>query len=174
MVERSKKMDRDQCGAVAWAIMIPNLNEFGVIPPGIHECTFDEIVERFTNNEHRRALFVGFLIYAEKYIDVFFQQGLVTAVLFGGSFITDKEKPKDIDVLLELTQAFGEHVVKQPETMDAFDQKVTGLKLQVKPWHPNAPKHLDLLPSFMKPREADRVARGMGDTDLKGILRCGL
>jgi hypothetical protein len=80
---------------------IPNLNEQGLLPPGIYDCSLEEIGERFgtfQSTDRRPRLY-------EK-LQVFLQQvrstNLVIAVIVDGSFVTSKAVPNDIDLILVL------------------------------------------------------------------------
>lgn len=76
--------------------MIPQFNEFGLLPEGIYWANIEEIRERYALNEHRRRLLSGF------------ERGLTSFRIAGchelyldGSFITPKEHPVDYDVCWE-------------------------------------------------------------------------
>jgi hypothetical protein len=78
---------------------IPNLNEQGLLPPGIYDCSLEEIGERFgtfQSTDHRPRLY-------EK-LQAFLQQvrsiNLANAVILNGSFVTGKADPNDIDLIL--------------------------------------------------------------------------
>jgi hypothetical protein len=80
---------------------IPNLNEQGLLPPGIYDCSLEETGERFgtfQSTDRRTRLY-------EK-LQVFLQQvrstNLVIAVIVDGSFVTSKSAPNDIDLILVL------------------------------------------------------------------------
>ena len=80
---------------------IPALNEEGLLPAGLHECTLEELrvlFGRFQGNDVRGRLFaqlaglMGELMRCE----------LVAAVVVDGSFVTAKPAPNDIDLLFAL------------------------------------------------------------------------
>ena len=79
----------------------PNLNEQGLLPPGIYDCSLEEIGEcfgTFQSTDRRPRLY-------EK-LQMFLQQvrstNLVIAVIVDGSFVTSKADPNDIDLILVL------------------------------------------------------------------------
>lgn len=80
---------------------IPNLNEHGFLPEGVHDCSEGEVEKRFGQFQHsdcRCRLFerlTEFLRQAKA-------SGLVKAVIIDGSFVTDKDEPNDIDVIVVL------------------------------------------------------------------------
>jgi predicted nucleotidyltransferase len=80
---------------------IPNLNKQGLLPPGIYDCSLEEIGERFgtfQSTDLRPRLY-------EK-LQAFLQQvrstNLVIVVIVNGSFVTGKANPNDIDLILML------------------------------------------------------------------------
>ena len=80
---------------------IPNLNEQGLLPPGIHNCSLEEIGERFgtfQSTDLRPLLY-------EK-LQAFHQQvrstNPVIAVIVNGSFVTGKANLNDIDSIIML------------------------------------------------------------------------
>lgn len=76
--------------------MIPEFNENGLLPPGIHLCTIEDIQLQFTYNIRRREIFDGLLrlISDLKAISS-------SAVYIDGSFVTAKQLPSDIDACWE-------------------------------------------------------------------------
>jgi predicted nucleotidyltransferase len=80
---------------------IPNFNEQGLLPPGIYDCSLEEIGERFgtfQSTDLRPRLY-------EK-LQAFLQQvrstNLVIVVIVNGSFVTGKADPNDIDLIIVL------------------------------------------------------------------------
>jgi hypothetical protein len=69
----------------------------GNLPPGVHEATWHEVVERYGYSVHRRALLDGLL-------DAFRILRAVgcTRVYLDGSFVTAKREPGDFDVCWEV------------------------------------------------------------------------
>jgi predicted nucleotidyltransferase len=80
---------------------IPDLDQEGLLPPGIHEVTVEEIHERFGRfrKSDRRASLFGKL---RDFLAEIRSTGLLAAVIVNGSFVTGKDEPSDIDVLLIL------------------------------------------------------------------------
>lgn len=73
--------------------MIPDFNESGLLPPGIHTAAWPEIVARFGGNGHRQALLRGL----RRALDTLRRAGCTTAYL-DGSFVTAKNAPADYDL----------------------------------------------------------------------------
>jgi hypothetical protein len=82
---------------------IPALNEHGVLPAGIHDCTLAEIEERFgqfQRSDRRCRLFAGLTAFLAEAGKVEF----ITAVIVDGSFVTDEHSPNDIDLIVVFQQ----------------------------------------------------------------------
>src|SRR5215475_11662445 len=85
---------------------IPDLNENGLLPEGVHDCTLDEIGERFVRfqtTDRRIQLFekLRALVEEER------QAGLAIELIIDGSFVTDKPEPGDIDLLIVLPSDYN-------------------------------------------------------------------
>ena len=69
---------------------------WGVLPPGIHDATMEEIERRFTTNDVRRYLFEGF---SRGVRDLC--RARCKIMFLDGSFVTEKERPGDFDACWE-------------------------------------------------------------------------
>jgi hypothetical protein len=76
--------------------MIPAFTEDGILPPGVHVATWDEIVARFGTNRHREKLLVGL----KAALDQLRLAGCRRAFL-DGSFVSNKARPGDYDLCYE-------------------------------------------------------------------------
>src|SRR5262249_50276325 len=72
--------------------MLPEFNQIGNLPAGIHLATWEEFVVRFGWNEHRRRLLRG-MRNALKAL----QFAGCRKVYIDGSFVSAKEAPTDYD-----------------------------------------------------------------------------
>ena len=78
--------------------MIPELDD-GVLPDGVHDCTPDEVEAvfgRFQKSDRRMVLtdrLKAYLTDAQR-------SGIVVAVLLDGSYVTAKDEPDDIDLIV--------------------------------------------------------------------------
>lgn len=92
---------------------IPDLNEDGFLPEGIHETSLEEVRElfgRFRTTDWRPALFAKlseFMIAARS-------AGLVAYVIVNGSFVTAKDEPADIDLILVVRPDHDFHADLKP------------------------------------------------------------
>jgi hypothetical protein len=80
---------------------IPEMEESGYLPEGVHEATLEEVRERFgrfQRTDRRPALFAKLSLFVAETR----ASGLVEAVIVDGSFVTAKDEPSDIDLILVL------------------------------------------------------------------------
>ena len=78
-------------------ILLPEFSESGYLPPGLHRADLVEVQQRFGSNDTRRAL----LRHLDNFLELVRSVGAQKLIL-DGSFVTAKENPADIDVILEL------------------------------------------------------------------------
>jgi hypothetical protein len=80
---------------------IPELLPNGILPEGIHECTLEEITARFGRfqaTDRRPSLNQGLI----RYLDELRQADIGKCLIVNGSFVTQADRPSDIDALLIL------------------------------------------------------------------------
>jgi uncharacterized protein DUF6932 len=77
---------------------LPQLNENGYLPSGIHDASLDDLSERFGYSSRRQELLANLV----RYLAELRQWPLAQAVLVDGSFVTDTAEPNDIDLVLVL------------------------------------------------------------------------
>jgi hypothetical protein len=94
---------------------IPDFNEHGLLPPGIYDCAFDELEDRFgrdqwvkdENPESARREYCSpqrsrLCTRLKQYLEELRQAGIDAEVLVDGSFVTDKPDPNDVDLIVVL------------------------------------------------------------------------
>ena len=75
--------------------MIPEFDDRGLLPPGVHETSgWGELQTRFANNSRRQWLWGNLLAFVSDHLATA-AQGLDLYVT--GSFLSDKPQPDDID-----------------------------------------------------------------------------
>lgn len=80
---------------------IPLLDGDGFLPEGVHDATIDEIREQFgtfQRTDRRQGLWRHF----EEFVADIRSTGLVQRIIINGSFVTAKDDPSDIDLILVL------------------------------------------------------------------------
>ena len=78
--------------------MIPAFRKSGLLPVGIHDATWDEVVNRLGFNEHRFKQ----LLIVRHVLNILITYGCTEACI-AGSFVTNKELPDDVDVCYDNT-----------------------------------------------------------------------
>jgi hypothetical protein len=99
--------------------VIPPFDEFGHLPVGGHECTWEELYARFRINEHREELCTRLAGVVELAKNCGFLK-----VLIGGSFPTAKDKPKDMDLAWITDFEVTKDTVK-PECIQLMEDRAT-------------------------------------------------
>lgn len=83
--------------------MIPEFDENGHLPPGIHEATFDEIIKRFSlpKSRTRRS--------RTKSLQAFYSfiRPYAKEIYIDGSYTTRKSAPNDVDIVVFLRDGFS-------------------------------------------------------------------
>lgn len=80
---------------------IPASTADGLLPEGVHDCTLEELRERFgifQGSDRRCRLFDQLSAYVSEVT----LSGLIAAIIVDGSFVTDKSDPNDVDLILVL------------------------------------------------------------------------
>ena len=83
---------------------IPALNQNGLLPRGVYDYTLAEMADFFAANAHRRRLFQNLVTCLKQEIRPLF----LHPILVDGSFVTDKDEPEDIDIVLDLKETSDE------------------------------------------------------------------
>lgn len=80
--------------------MIPDLID-GVLPEGVHECTMDEVEARFGafQRTDRRVRLTERL---RAFLEEARRSGIAEAVILDGSYVSRRQEPGDIDLILVL------------------------------------------------------------------------
>ncbi|MFV1967118.1 MAG: hypothetical protein ACC628_16950 [Pirellulaceae bacterium] len=76
--------------------MIPEFDEHGYLPPGIHRCSVEELVARFGSGSPERQVETQELL---EFIDWARRAGN-RRIIVNGSFATARPAPNDIDIVM--------------------------------------------------------------------------
>jgi hypothetical protein len=96
--------------------MIPDFNDDGYLPPGVHHATLEEITARFGQEpEIRRAQAesLGWLLELAKRVGV-------RRLVVDGSYVTEKWEPNDVDCVLLPAVDFPRDRVAELELRDGL------------------------------------------------------
>lgn len=78
-------------------LMIPAFTGAGLLPPGDHGATLKEIEDKFVYNYGRKVIYDGLIFVTDQ-----LNANSVNAIWINGSFVTAKERPRDVDVAYEV------------------------------------------------------------------------
>jgi hypothetical protein len=81
---------------------LPEFNELGDLPPGVHRITLDELVRRFGATP-QRAVITRRL---ERIHQLASSTGHLARFVIFGSFVTSKPWPNDVDIFLLMEDSF--------------------------------------------------------------------
>ena len=97
--------------------MIPDFNEKGHLPSGVHEATIEDFKTRFVDNvpesKTRTGVFAGYMDYRNDILDL----DIVIKQWLDGSFTTRKVDPNDLDVISHVDAL---KISKNRYTIDQF------------------------------------------------------
>jgi hypothetical protein len=98
---------------------IPDFDQNGKLPSGLHICSGQDFIDRFCSSETRRQ----FIKPISDILD-FAKDKYAIQVFVGGSFISDKESPNDIDCVM---------VFKEDKYIPSYTEKVSiaGLRFDI-------------------------------------------
>ena len=81
---------------------LPGLRGNGTLPPGVHKVTLEEVKAAFGRSSPRR---VELMTALEECVRRARRAG-IRRILLGGSFVTRKRKPRDIDVIFAVEDKY--------------------------------------------------------------------
>ncbi|MEJ7873269.1 MAG: hypothetical protein WKF67_13505 [Rubrobacteraceae bacterium] len=88
--------------------MIPPFTDEGLLPPGVHQTGLEELKEKMGWSRKRRELLEGL----EEVLELMVSCG-VARVYLDGSFVTDKDRPNDIDGCYDLVEGVSAEDLKR-------------------------------------------------------------
>jgi hypothetical protein len=101
---------------------IPALTSEGYLPPGIHECTLEELEERFgrfQRTDVRPRLFADL----QRFVRAVKVTGFFVAIVIDGSFVSSKDAPNDVDVILVFQSGHDFHAETRPFEYNVVSRK---------------------------------------------------
>lgn len=145
---------------------IPDLNSHGLLPAGVHSCTWQQARTRFAYNPHRRQVLKGLC----KFVRAELQPLNLPAPLYlDGSYVRSKPFPADVDVVLDLS-AF-DLAAAAPALALWFEHDRIKQQYFVDFWpkHPQIPNDLTAFFQYLGDKAASEL--GLARNWPKGILR---
>ncbi len=144
---------------------IPPLTAAGFLPVGTHDCTTAEIEASFCTNDTRKTIWAGFVEFLA-WIGV---QPTPASILIDGSFTTDKQIPRDVDVVIEVSTLAPD---EQNAWMKVWSVSHTWAKVKFSTdFYPVVTDGNDFSAYFQYVKIEDALDRGLPLGGRKGILR---
>jgi len=84
-------------------LSLPAFNEEGNLPPGVHQATLPEVLERFGHGSVQRGAVSERL---NRLYQLVTSTGKLARFVVFGSFVTAKGEPNDVDILLLMEDTF--------------------------------------------------------------------
>jgi len=100
---------------------IPNFDEQGLLPEGIHDCTWAELADRFCrfqSNDCRPELCRRL----QEMVEAVRRSKMIREILIDGSFATSKPQPNDIDLILVLPSDWDFASELSPDTYNLMSK----------------------------------------------------
>jgi hypothetical protein len=83
---------------------LPEFNDNGDLPVGLHAATLAEAIHRFGTGSARRQILA---IRRQRIYDIAIGLGFLARFVVFGSFVTAKEHPNDVDVFMVMNDNFN-------------------------------------------------------------------
>lgn len=103
---------------------LPAFEDGGDLPVGVHRASLEKVVERFGRGGEQRTRCTRNLVHIYELAK---RTGHLRRFVVFGSYITDKEAPNDVDVILVMDDGF-ELEETALETRGLFDHAVAGAR----------------------------------------------
>ena len=100
---------------------LPNFNNKGELPEGVHQATIDEVLSRFGTGTPQRQLVTTRLL---RIYQLAKSTGKLERLVIFGSYVTTKFNPKDIDIVLIFYDDFDLTICDE-ETRNLLDHRKT-------------------------------------------------
>jgi hypothetical protein len=84
-------------------VALPDFNEEGDLPPGVHRAKLSEVLERFGQGTVQRRAVADRL---SRIYQLVAGTGLMARFVVFGSFVTAKDEPNDVDIIILMEDAF--------------------------------------------------------------------
>lgn len=146
---------------------LPNLTAAGYLPPGVHSCSLDDVGARFGWNARRRELLDrldGFLCWLQA------EHQLSCDFYIGGSFMTAKDEPGDVDLVLDVSSA---RPAKLIVALQLFASERARLKreFEIDYWFTHGEASQPLHSFFAFPRLEEVLALSLTSSTRRGVAK---
>ncbi len=140
------------------------------MPPGIHDCDRLDIEAWCASNVQRHLIWQGFIAF----IELIRPLPELDRIYIDGSFVTDKQHPKDVDIIIEYPDAATRiRSIQNNECLRTRDHIKNVYKVDVLSCLAIS-QGPDMRDFFQLLRPEDAARRGLPAGTRKGILRISL
>lgn len=145
---------------------IPAFDAMGLLPLGVHDCTLQEIEERFTWNDRRAVIWQG----CGRLLEELAAIAMTYPIYVDGGFVTDRDDPSDVDVALDLCNgAPDEH---QRDALYHWVRRRDDIhRDHLVDYYPNLPGERDFSQFFQYVGIRTAMQKRLTPESRKGILR---
>jgi hypothetical protein len=153
--------------------ILPPLNYHGCLPEGVHDCSFEQLRERFAINPKRVQLWERL----QEFLRWVLSTGKFSHAYIDGGFITNKALPEDVDVILQTRASYGPEAfcAMEPFFAEGLDVIFEKYSVHLHFWCEGFPGGLsDFRRFFQYLRPQDAAPLGLREGARKGIVRIKL
>lgn len=98
--------------------VIPEFDEHGNLPPGVHFCEWQEFMERFATTDQRFLLIQGLQMAMEQ-----LKAAGCRTIYINGSFVTSKLRPQDFDACWDREEVDTDYLrINAPRLLNHYDR----------------------------------------------------
>lgn len=98
--------------------MIPDFEENGNLPPGVHFCEWEEFQERFATTRRRVQLIAGLFMVMQE-----LKAAGCRSIYINGSFVTSKPDPRDFDACYDNETVDTDYLrINAPRLLNHYDR----------------------------------------------------
>ncbi|MFC3833840.1 MULTISPECIES: DUF6932 family protein [Deinococcus] len=160
---------------------IPELDPNGLLPSGIYLVSYLALLEKYQDDAIRSNFLNGLTLYMQSLRSL----GCALAVYIDGSFVTSKDRPSDIDIVVELPKSNSHEMIKA-RALDFWEENrwlirrsdliAQRFNLDCHFWEPanQTGGQNDLIDYFQRLRAKDAFDKGLPPDHRKGIVKVAI
>lgn len=141
-------------------------DKYGLLPVGIHECTMEEVKSLLAWNDRRRQLTSQLQEFIE--IELSMRFSMIPPLVLDGSYVTNKDKPGNINLILELQELPHAHKMKACDLCQRCPDIFLRYEIDM---NPSLAPGNGLIDSFSKLKTSDALSMNLFHDHRKGLLR---
>ena len=146
---------------------VPDFDRYGLLPGGVHGCTMEEVEAALAWNEQRRQLTNLLQEFIADELSTRF--AVIPPVVLDGSYVTAKEKPSNINLILELRELPDQQKMQAVDLCQRCPDILLRYRIDLNTALQPSGKDFVAYFSSLDPREA--IAMNLYHDHKKGLLR---